>query len=315
MPTATGRPTAAPADRAEVGPAGRLQAVGAAAILGMLAAVLWSFELVDETIGQTVADTVLGYDASGAPLAGPAAGAIFAFVTGLAGTFTACNIAAFSAVAPMATQTGSDSRRLGRILRPLGWMAAGMVAVSATYGAVGVALGSRLPQLSTAQTGAGMPVRLVQSSVVFGLIGLVFVYLGLAAVGILPDPLARLKDKFAPAGLVVVGMLIGGFLIGRPFGLFFRMFQHAADQHNPAYGAVVFVLQSAGNIVVMSLLFVGLVYARQGALVRWLGRTPGRVARTTGGAFVLAGTFTFVYWAIRVPALFGYGWFPRMPWS
>lgn len=69
--------------------------------VGVLVAVLWSFELVDETIGQNVANAVLGYDASGSPIAGSAAGAIFAFVTGLAGTFTACNIAAFSAVAPI----------------------------------------------------------------------------------------------------------------------------------------------------------------------------------------------------------------------
>jgi hypothetical protein len=32
-------------------------------------------------------------------------------------------------------------------------------------------------------------------------------------------------------------------------------------------------------------------------------------------ALLVAGRFTFVYWAIRVPAAFHYGWFPTMPWN
>ncbi|MEX2619640.1 MAG: hypothetical protein WD250_05420 [Egibacteraceae bacterium] len=71
----------------------------------------------------------------------------------------------------------SAGRRLLTALRPLGWPAVGMLAVSAVYGAFGVLVGERLPQLSTATTAAGMPVRLVQSTVVFGIIGLAFVYL------------------------------------------------------------------------------------------------------------------------------------------
>lgn len=285
-----------------------------ASLVGVLVAVGWSYQLVDDTIAGNVADSLLGYDAEEAALTGVGAGALFAFVTGLAGTFTACNIAAFSAVAPMLGRGRSVGRQVAAALRPLGWLAAGMLVVSGVYGAVGVALGDALPQLSTATTEAGMPVRLVQSSVVFGAIGVALAYLGLAALGVVPDVLARLRERFAAVDLVVVGALIGAFLIGRPFGLFFKMFAHAAEQSDPLYGAVAFMLQSAGNILVLAVLFLALIVATRGRLAVWL-TAPGRLARVTGGAFVTAGVFTVVYWVWRVPAIFGYGWFPSMPWS
>lgn len=295
---------------------GRSRVVAVSVLVGVAVAVAWSFEFVDQEIGDNVANSLLGYDARGATIDGTVAGGLFAFVTGLAGTFTACNVAAFGAIAPMAGDPSSvQGGRLGRLVRPLGWLAAGMVAVSATYGAVGVLLADRLPQLSEATTAGGMPVRLVQSSVVFGVIGSAFAWLGLAAVGAVPDPLARFRRRFAQADLVVLGGLIGAFLIGRPFGLFFRMFGFAAEQGDPLYGAAAFVLQSLGNVVVMVAAFAAVVYARDGAALRWLANRPGRRARVTGGALLAAGTFTFVYWVLRVPAIFGYGWFPRMPWN
>lgn len=293
----------------------RARVVAVSVLVGVAVAVAWSFELVDRTIGDNVANSLLGYDARGAAIGGTLAGGVFAFVTGLAGTFTACNVAAFGAVAPMAGGPSAQGGRLGRLARPLGWLTAGMIAVSATYGAVGVLVADRLPQLSQATTAAGMPVRLVQSTVVFGVIGLAFAWLGLAAVGAVPDPLARWRRRFAQVDLVVLGMLIGAFLIGRPFGLFFRMFTFAAEQGDPLYGAATFVLQSAGNVVLMAVAFAAVVYVRDAAALEWLAARPGRRARVTGGALLAAGTFTFVYWVLRVPAIFGYGWFPRMPWN
>jgi hypothetical protein len=289
--------------------------VGVGALIGVLVAVAWSYEFVDETVGGTVADTLLGYDAETSALTGAGAGALFAFVTGLAGTFTACNIAAFSAVAPMVGHGASVRGQLSAALRPLGWLAGGMIVVSAAYGAVGAMLGETLPQLSTATTAGGMPVRLVQSSVVFGVIGVVLAYLGLAAVGVVPDVLAGLRARFARVDLVVVGALIGAFLIGRPFGLFHKMFAFAAERSDPLYGAATFALQSLGNVVLLVALFVLLVAGTRGRLPQWVAAAPGRLARVTGGAFVAAGVFTFVYWVLRVPAAFGYDWFPTMPWS
>ena len=53
--------------------------------------------------------------------------------------------------------------------------------------------------------------------VLFGITGFVMLLLGFAAAGVVPDPLARVSARFPNAPLVLMGALIGGFLIGRPF--------------------------------------------------------------------------------------------------
>ncbi|GAA2520254.1 hypothetical protein [Winogradskya humida] len=281
---------------------------------GLLMALLWSFELVDSVIGANVADTVLGHDAKQDPIAGTVAALAFAFVSGFAGTFTACNIAMVAAVGPMSRLELPDGPRAGAgwrvLLRPLGLLAAGMVAVSACYGFAGVLLGERLPQLSTDRVG-DFPVRLIQSSVVFGVIGLALIYLGLAALGVLPDVFRR-----RPAARVVtLGALIGGFLIGRPYPLFNKLFHWAVDEGNPFYGALAFVLQSLGNILVVSVAFALLLLVTRGRFVSWLARSPRATAIVTGGLLLALGVFTVVYWDLRVPSNFGGGWFPVMPYN
>ena len=277
-------------------------------------AVLWSAKLVDTGIGQNIAKTALGHDARTTPIGGLLSGAVFAFVTGVAGSFTACNIAVFGAVGPMVEQQDGRRQSLRTVLRPLGWLVAGMLPVSAVYGAIGAWLGTRIPQLSTDTVGT-MPVRLVQSSVVFGVIGLALVYLGLAELRLVPDPLARISQRRPNARLVVLGALVGGFLIGRPFPLFHKLFLYAAEHNNPVYGAAIFVLQSLGNMLIMAALFLLLMAIGRGWLVRWMSARPGRVARVTAAMLLTVGVFTVVYWTIRVPSLFGYGWFPTMPYN
>src|SRR5215213_802022 len=68
-------------------------AVVASVAAGILLAVLWSYEFVDSVIGDNVASTLLGHEAKSTPILGTGAGLVFAFVSGFAGTFTACNIA------------------------------------------------------------------------------------------------------------------------------------------------------------------------------------------------------------------------------
>jgi hypothetical protein len=283
-------------------------------LAGLALAVLWSYKLVDDGIGQNIARTALGHDARTTPIGGLISGAVFAFVTGVAGSFTACNIAVFGAVGPMVEQQEGQRQSLRAILRPLGWLVAGMLPVSALYGAIGAWLGTRIPQLSTDTVGT-MPVRLLQSSIVFGVIGLALVYLGLAELRMVPDPLARVQQRYPNARLVVLGALIGGFLIGRPFPLFHKLFGYAAEHHNPVYGGLIFVLQSLGNMLIMAALFLLLTLAGRGWLVRWMTARPGRIARVTAATLLAVGVFTVVYWTVRVPALFGYGWFPTMPYN
>lgn len=297
----------------EAAPRWRLILLSIAA--GIFIAYIWSFTLVDSVIGDNVANTLLGYDAKETAITGSLMGAVFAFVSGLAGTFTACNIAAFSAIAPMVNQEQSLGSKAVAVLKPIGWLTLGMAGVAGVYGAIGAAVGPGIPQLSEATIGDGFPVRLLQSSVVFGVVGLILFYMGLAALRVVPNPLRTLYERHPRAQLVIMGGLIGAFLIGRPFPLFFKMFEYAASTQNAAYGGLVFVLQALGNVLVMLLLFMLLVYGTRGRFQRWLEAKPGRVARFTAGALIVAGSFTFIYWAVKLPAFFGYGWWPRVPWT
>lgn len=108
--------------------------------------------------------------------------------------------------------------------------------------------------------------------VVFGVLGLTLVVAGLAASDLIKNPLARTMARRPSIRLILVGALIGGFLIGRPFPLFIKMFQYATSTHNPALGALTFLLQSLGNIVVMALLFLAVTAGRWRAPPTLAGR-------------------------------------------
>ena len=287
------------------------KAVAWSVAAGVLLAILWSYEFVDSVIGDNVANTLLGHEAKSTPIVGTGAGLLFAFVSGFAGTFTACNIAMAASIGPM-SQAGHGTRTdaLRALFRPLGAFTAGMVSVSAVYGFVGVLLGDSLPQLSTAMVG-DMPVRLIQSSVVFGLVGLAFVYLGLAALGVVRDIFA---DR-PTARVVVLGALVGAFLIGRPYPMFVKLFNWAAETGNPLYGAATFALQSVGNIVIVTVLFALLILGTRGRFLTWLAGSPRRMSLVSGTLLLALGVFTVVYWDLRVPSIFGFGWFPEMPYN
>jgi uncharacterized membrane protein (DUF441 family) len=292
-------------------PAGNRRLIGLSLLAGLALAVLWSAQLVDDDVGVKTANGLLGHNARTGAIAGTFAGAIFAFVAGFAGTFTACNVAVFGALAPLSGGTVSAAGKVGAALRSLAWLAVGACAVAGVYGAVGVALGTKLPQLSNAMVGGHVAVRIVQSIAVFSLIGLVMLYLGFAAAGVVPDPLGRIARRRPHVREVVFGVMIGGFLIGRPWPMFFKLFTYAASTHNEWFGALSLILVALGNILLMGLLFLALAFSRFPA---WLNAKPGRPARFSTAAFLAGGAFTLIYWGVRVPAHFGYGWFPSMPW-
>lgn len=283
-------------------------------IAGLFLSYAWSAKLVDDQIGFNTANGILGHDANTTQISSIGSGVVFAFVTGMAGSFTACNIAAFGAVGPLVGQQETRRQRFLNNLKPLGWMSAGMLPVSAVYGVIVGLVGTHMPQFSVAKH-PGMSARTAQTMITFGLIGLAMVVLGLASAGVVKDPLARISRRFPNAPLVVMGALIGAFLVGRPYPLFRDLFRHAAEEHNPLYGAVAFSLQSLGNIIVMSLLFLLLSYGTGGRLQRWLVAKPGRTAAVTASAFLVAGAFTMAYWELRVMGRLGYMWFPTAPWN
>lgn len=275
---------------------------------GLLLAYLWTPTLVDDQIGFNTANTLLGRDAESTPVGGIASGILFAFVTGLAGSFTACNIACFGAVGPMLGE-GSRRQTLRASLRPLTWVAAGMIPVSAVYGALVGLIGTRMPQFSPV-SGHGLSPRATQSMIAFGFVGIVMIGLGLAAAGVVPDPLASPARRFPNAPLVLLGSLIGVFLVGRPYPLFRELFQSAANSHDPLYGAGAFMLQSFGNIVVMGLLFLVLSVPFGRRLGAWFAASPSRISALTSVSFLVAGVFSVAYWDLRTLSQVGYFWFP-----
>jgi hypothetical protein len=297
--------------RTEARRIGRGRLVVLSLLAGLAVAVLWSARLVDDDIGLNVANGMLGHNSLTTGIASSAAGILFAFAAGLAGTFTACNVAAFSAIAPLMEDAPSVRARARLAVRPLAWLALGLFAVAGCYGAIGAVLGKNIPQLSTAMIGNHLPARILQSVIVFSVIGLIFIYLGLAAINMVPDPLRRMTRRFSYTPQLIMGALIGGFLIGRPYPLFFKMFQYAAATHNGFYGALAFILVALGNILLMAVLFLALSMSR---FQHWLRADTARIAKFTAAALLVGGVFTLFYWGVRVPAYFGYGWFPHMPW-
>ncbi|GGP86369.1 hypothetical protein [Streptomyces melanogenes] len=296
-------------------PRRRLLVLLLAVLGGLLLAYAWSAEFVDQEIGARSANAMLGHDAHATPIANIASGVLFALVTGLAGSFTACNIAVFGAVGPLVGSARTRRARLLHTLKPIGWLTAGMLPVSALYGAVVGLVGTHMPQYAPTKPGHGLSGRIIQAMTVFGVVGAVMIVCGLAALGLLPDPLKAVSRRFPNVPLVLMGALVGGFLLGRPYPLFRDMFRHAADTHNPAYGAAAFALQSVGNIIVMALVFLLLSYGVGGRLQRWLAAAPSRASALTAAGFLVAGVFTVVYWDIRLLDRLGYLWFPTAPWN
>jgi hypothetical protein len=286
-------------------------------LAGFALTIAWSASFVDKGIGDTVANGLLGHDAKTTAITGTTAGIVFAFVSGLAGTFTACNIAVFGTMAPVVGGAEGRWNRVLAALRPILWLSAGMIVVSAVYGAVVGLVGTNMPQFDTSQGAPGeLTARTVQSMVVFGLVGLSMTYLGLAALGFVRDPFARISKRFPNAPLVFMGGLVGAFLIGRPFPLFRMLFRDAAESGNPFYGAGAFVLQSIGNIIVLAVLVLVVTAVAGGAVRRWLVAKPHRLAVLTASAFLIAGVFTFLYWDVRVLAMRDIiPWYPIAPWS
>jgi hypothetical protein len=285
-------------------------------LIGFLLSVVWSAPFVDSVIGQTVADGLLGNDAENTAITGVGAGVVFALVSGLAGTFTACNVAVFAAVAPFAGGEGSRWSRVTAALRPLLWLGLGMVVVSAAYGVVVGLVGTGMPQFDTSPKVPGqLSPRLLQSMVVFGLVGLVMTYLGLAAAGVVRDPLRRVAARFPNAPMVFFGVLVGAFLIGRPFPLFRMLFRDAAESHNPLYGAAAFVLQSVGNVLLVAVVLLLVTWLAGRRLQAWFAADPRRITVLSSVSLVAAGVFTFMYWDIRLLAMRDIiPWYPLAPW-
>lgn len=289
-----------PGSKAQVG-----AAIAVAVVAGLLLAVFWQFEFVDKVIGQGVAKALLGRDASAG--AGWVGSVVMAVVTGLAGTFTACNVACFASLGPLAAERRTGPTRVELVRRAgaqLVWLAVGMMVVAAVYGAAAVLLARHLPMLSDGSIGP-VPARLAQASVINVVLG----------IGLVVVAARYLSGRGLPAGRrgpLVLGGLLGLLVVGRPYPMFREVLADAARSGNILQGSLLMVLVVLGNIALLSVLFLGLVALAGPALQQVTERRP-RLILTVGGAVLLAlAVFSIAYWGLRVPSMSGIGWFPTV---
>jgi hypothetical protein len=132
---------------------------------------------------------------------------------------------------------------------------------------------------------------------------------------VIRNPFATLGLRYPWAQSLFMGVTIGVFLIGRPFGLFRHLFEYAVSTHHPLFGALAFVLQSVGNILLMVVLFLLLIYGTGGRFERWLQARPGRAQAVTVAALIMGGAFFMLYWGPRLLARNDLFWWPYFDWE
>jgi hypothetical protein len=290
-------------------------AIGAAAV-AVLIAGFWNPRLVDGFGRDVVAARTIGDPAAlGATFAvnGLAFGFVFAAIAGLAATFTACNCVVFALLPGLAASGNAGARRSA--LSALAVFAAGVVIVGLGYGMFIGSLGAEGIQAFNTR-----PVRLAQATSLFSLIGVLMLLWGAIELGFLDRLVQRTsvvtREFFSQPSTkaALLGVMVGTFMIGRPFPVMREFLTYAATAGSPIYGAGVMIVQGLGQIAVMVLLFLALVYGTGGRLLAWNAANPARAALVSGLALIAGGTFFVFYWGLAFAYGigrwgFGLGWY------
>jgi len=291
-------------------------AAGAVAF-ALLLAGFWNARLVDGFGRDVVMGGTIGNpDALATSFAqrGFGFGFLFAAAAGIASTFTACNCVVFALLPGLATSDRArlDTRRSA--LSALGLFTAGVVLVGAIYG---MFIGSLGPAGIEAFNSAG--VRRSLARTVFTSIGTLMLFWGALELGFLDRLVRRVSPTtrafFSQPSIkgALLGLLVGAFMIGRPFPVMRSFLVYAATAGSPWYGAGVMIVQGFGQIALMVVLFVALVYAAGHRLSAWASARPQRVSLVSGLSLIAGGTFFVFYWGLA----FAYGigrWGFRLGW-
>jgi hypothetical protein len=276
--------------------------------LGVLIAGFWNYKLVDGFGRQVVAANTIGntqHLASTYASNGMAFGLIFAAVAGVAATFTACNCVVFAMLPGLACGTDRSAGRR-TALQVLLRFGIGVIAVGALYGAFVGNLGAAAAAKYNAQAS-----RLLQAETVFTILGVALVIWGAVEFGFLRFLTNRLPAGFRQfmgatttrAG--IMGVIVGTFAIGRPYPVFRDLLAYAASSHNPLYGALIMSVQGVGQIALMVILFLILVWAFGGRLARWAAARPAGPVLLTAVALVAGGSYFIFYWGIALSTHIG----------
>jgi sulfite exporter TauE/SafE len=284
--------------------------------LGSSIAGLWNYHLADGFGRDVVAANTVGDTSVLAGMFGQLGltfGFAFAWVAGLAATFTACNCVVFAMLPGLAA---SGDRAASRVagLRALATFGAGVVLVGAAYGTFIGFLGPK-----GAEAFNTPEVRLAQAQAVFTVLGAVMLIWGLIEFRLLDrvtnriSPLTRAFFAQPQIRAGCMGLLVGAFAIGRPYPVFRDLLSYAAAAHNPVYGALLMVLQGLGQITVMVALFLVLLFVFGKPLTRWVSSKPHQPVLVTAVALVAGGSYFIYYWNLAF--LFGIGsWGFRLGW-
>ena len=288
----------------------------AAAAAGVLIAGLWNAPLVDGFGRNVVARNIVGdpdllsntFAANGFGF-----GFIFAAVAGVAATFTACNCVVFAILPGLAASSQRTSVRRSA-LTTLGVFTASVVLVGAAYGMFIGSLGPAGIEAFNVRE-----VRRAVATTVFTALGTMMLVWGALELGLLdaiarrvsPSTRAFFAQPTAKAG--ILGLMVGAFMIGRPFPVMRDFLVYAAAAGSPLYGAGVMVVQGLGQIALMVVLFVALVYGTGQRLSRWASQRPEGAALVSGISLIAGGAFFVFYWGLA----FTYGigrWGFRLGW-
>ena len=281
----------------------------------VLIAGFWNAPLVDgfgrDVAGRTVGDP----DALSSTFGqnGFAFGFFFAAAAGVAATFTACNCVVFAILPGLATSGPRASSRRAA-LTMLVVFALGVVVVGAIYGMFIGSLGPKgIDAFNTRE------IRRSVATTVFSALGTMMLLWGSIELGffdrltrrVSPATRAFVSQTTTKAGLL--GVMVGAFLIGRPFPVMRDFLIYAAASNSPIYGAAVMVVAGLGQIALMVLLFLAVVYGAGAHLSRWVSARPGRASLVSGLSLLSGGSFFVFYWGLA----FAYGigrWGFRLGW-
>lgn len=292
-----------------------LYVVGAV-VLGVLIAGFWNYHLVDGFGKDVIAGATIGETselAGSYSSYGPAFGFLFAAVAGAAATFTACNCVVFALLPGLACSVEDRESRVSATA-VAGWFTAGVLAVCGLYGLVIGFLGPSGVEVLNSDA-----IRLTQAQAVFTSLGVIMLGWGLLELGLAGSLTRRLSEKtrafFArpttKAGLL--GTMVGLFAVGRPYPVFRQFLSYAAEAGSPLYGAGVMMVQGAGQIFLMIVLFALLVWAAGRRLGRWAQEKPHQSRLVSGVALLVGGTFFVYYWGLSLTFDIGF-WGYRLGW-
>lgn len=273
----------------------------AAMLAGVVIAGFWNFRVVDGFGADIVAANTIGeYRGKAGEFAilGATFGFLFAFVAGLAATFTACNCVAFAMVPGLVCAPDAKAGRAAAF-SSLRIMLFFVVLVSAIYGAFVGWLGPMGVEAINAR-----PVRFAQAGIVFSVLGAAMLLWGAIELGLLNrftgrcTPATRAFFGQSTTKAAIMGVMIGAFAIGRPYPVFREFLLYAAQAQNPAYGAAVMALQGIGQVVVMVMAFVLILTLFSSKLATWVTTRPAQPALVSAVALVAGGAYFVFYWGI-----------------